>query len=150
MSKAKKKGKVTLAELAGRALATSREYSRDVDLFSTAAFLAAVGAKATREKGTFRLSGGRFLTVAQNTTGRGETVRVFTPNGKEVIRVFFSSNRFKYPGMISFGAPARRKMEEKGFSLNMLTEVNIHKGSYVFTPEYEAVFPFVKRVIDEG
>lgn len=142
--------KVTLNEIAGRALSTSREYGREVGLFSTAAFLAAVDAKATREKGTFRLSGGSFLTVAQNTTGRGETVRVFAPDGKEKARVFFSSNRFRFANMISFGAPMRRKMEEKGFSLNSLNEYYTHKGTYIFTPDYETVFPFIKKVIDEG
>lgn len=142
-----KEKKVTLSDVQARALSTSKQYEREVGLWSTHAFLVCLGAKRTNVKGTFWLEEGRTLTVAQNTTGRGETIRIFSASGKEVIRVFFSSDRFKFPNMISLGKPARKKLEEHGFSVNNLTEHHMHKGSYIFTPDFDEVWKYLVKVI---
>jgi hypothetical protein len=108
MSKEKVVKKINVRQIAQRrALLTKKPYKSTTDkgigrLFhseSVVAFLKSL------------LPDGYVLTVAENTTGKGETLKVTAPDGSEVERLFFASEKMKaFSGMWGFGKPQLKRM----------------------------------------
>jgi len=87
-------------------------------------------------------------TVAENTTGKGFTIKVFNATGETVERVFIPSPKMKkFQGMFGYGKPMLKKLSS---ALNMpetsLCQVRQGKKEYWYHDDFSLLKTYFERV----
>jgi hypothetical protein len=139
MEKKEKTQKEIINNVSKGALLTSKEYKVSVNketrnLFSVNAFFAFL--KAILPKGY-------NVTIAENVTGKGETLKVWK-NDTLVERFFFPSNKVSYQG-IGFGMPQLKAMAEAGIDTQSLSLVRQGKKEYWYTENVQVISEYLNK-----